>query len=852
MASKETLVSGVSKLEARVQNLVQQLTAANGISSGAGGGGTSTNFLTNALGSFSTTPSVRMMSRMNMVGGAVQGAGQAVGGGFAMMPNVAATMERASSYYGATLRAGGGMSREAIQRMTMAGLGDGMTSPGSDAMVGAYLTQSNMFASANFGSTYQQTVRAVGGAAKYLDMENSRASAAIEGMTNRRGASMMLRNFGIFTSDPTTGKEKTQGQIMNEMYGRLTAGRGKANVEETLTSLRRGALGRTLDSMNLTGDQRKMYEQYFVEKAKGNDMDLSDPEAMQKLMDKAEAEGNANPNLPGQRLNTSKTKAMQNAEGAYIAGIEAATPALQALTEAAGGAASALGGFKSAAGLFMGDPVGQGFGNLLGGAATMGGNLLALGAAAKFAPGIMGAAGTAVSGMMMGGGGSRGGGAPYQDKNGRWRDPKTGRYTTAPASVNKNASPLKGKGMGMKGFGLAAVGGFAGNMLGEAVAGDSEQGSAQSRIGGALSGAASGAAFGAMIGSIIPGVGTAIGAGVGGLAGGIFGAAVGGDDTVGNASAESGAPKAFKLVHPITPPIITATFGQKNSSFDKSKIVWPNGHKGVDYQAKLGQTIFAAAAGEVIATDSGGQFGNYVKIKHDNGMYTFYAHLSSKSVTQGRVSAGQPIGAAGSTGTKSSGVHLHFALSTSGSTANAIDPAPYMSGTASSTGMISGKAEQSGSGDTPSSMGESSGRVEGAKSEDMSAPPVAGATNILEITKTGYRGANASGSSAAGDVEAWSSGSLYGTAASKSSANPTGEGGEGYTGEDKNSYLNGSKTILNRRNKSGSNSSGKETTNNVTINLTISRATEDEARKFTKMLKSSLEDQTLLTNMARN
>jgi len=851
MASKETLVSGVNKLEARVQNLVQQLTAANGISSGGGGGGTSTNFLTNALGSFSTTPSVRMMSRMNMVGGIAQGAGQAIGGGFAMMPNVAATMERASSYYGATVRAGGGMSREAIQRMTMAGLGEGMTGPGSDAMVAAQLTQSNMFASANFGSTYQQTVRAVGGAAQYLNMGNQQAAAAVEGMTNRRGASMMLRNFGILTADSTTGKEKTQGQIMNELYGRLTAGRGKVNEEQTLASLRRGALGRTLDSMNLTGDQRQMYEQFFVEKARGNNMDLSDPEAMQKLMDKAEAEGNANPNLPGQRLNTSKTKAMQSAEGAYIAGIEAATPALQALTEAAGGAASALGGFKSAAGLFMGDPVGQGAMSVLSGAGQMVGAGLALGAAAKYAPGIMGAAGTAVSGMMMGGGGASGG-APYQDKNGRWRDPKTGRYTTAPASVNKNASPLKGKGMGMKGFGLAAVGGFAGNMLGEAVAGDSEQGSAQSRIGGALSGAASGAAFGAMIGSIIPGVGTAIGAGVGGLAGGIFGAAVGGDDTVGNASAESGAPKAFKLVHPITPPIITATFGQKNSSFDKSKIVWPNGHKGVDYQAKLGQTIFASAAGEVIATDSGGQFGNYVKIKHDNGMYTFYAHLSSKSVTQGRVSAGQPIGAAGSTGTKSSGVHLHFALSTSDSTANAIDPAPYMSGTASSTGMISGKAEQSGSGDTPSSMGESSGRVEGAKSEDMSAPPVAGATNILEITKTGYRGSSAAGSSSATDVEAWSAGKLYGTGASQASANPSGEGGEGYTGEDKNDYLNGSKTILNRRNKSGGNSSGKEMTNNVTINLTIARATEDEARKFTRMLKSSLEDQTLLTNMARN
>jgi murein DD-endopeptidase MepM/ murein hydrolase activator NlpD len=831
MANKETLVSGVNKLEAKIQGLVQQLTAANGVSSG-GAGGTSTNFLSNALGSFSTTPSMRMMSRANLIGGVAQGAGKAIGGGFAMMPNVAATMERASSYYGATIRAGGGMGREAIQRMTMAGLGDGMTSPGSDAMVGAYLTQSNMFASANFGSTYQETVRSVSGAAKYLNMENTRAAAAVEGMTNRRGAGQMMRNFGILTADPTTGKEKTQGQILNEVYGRMTAGRGKVTEEQTLASLRRGALGRTLDSMNLTGDQRQMYEQFFVEKSRGNNMDLSDPEAMQGLLDKAAAEGNANPNLPGQKLNTSKTNAMQKAESQYIAGIEVATTGLIALTDAAGEAASALGGIKSGAGLFMGDPVGQGLGSVVSGAGLIGGGLGVIGAARKFAPGLLGSVGSTTANAPV-------------------RDPKTGRFVKAPVSTqSSNSKPMK---FSPKGFGVGAVASIAGGVMGQAIAGDSEQGSGQSMLGNALSYGATGAGMGAMIGTFFgPGPGTAIGAAVGGGLGALYGAAVGGDDTVGNASAESGAPQAFKLVHPITPPKITATFGQKTSSFDKSKVVWPNGHKGVDYEAKMGQTVFAAASGTVVPTDSGGELGNYVKIKHDNGMYTFYAHLTSKTVTQGRVKAGQPVGGAGSTGTKSSGVHLHFALSTSESTANAINPAPYMSGTASSTGMVSGNAEQSGSGQSPSSMGDGSGRVEGASSEDTSAAAVAGATNILEITKTGYRAAGGQGPSSASDIEAWTAGSVYGTGAAGSSSNTGAQGGDGYTGEDKNDYLNGSKTILNKRGRSGNGGSGGDATNNVTINLTIGRATEDEARKFTRMLKAGLEDQKLMTNMARN
>lgn len=97
-------------------------------------------------------------------------------------------------------------------------------------------------------------------------------------------------------------------------------------------------------------------------------------------------------------------------------------------------------------------------------------------------------------------------------------------------------------------------------------------------------------------------------------------------------------------------------------------------HKGIDLVGP-GSTldyITAHSDGEVVAvvshidynTSKSGKrtYGNYVKIKHDNGMYTLYAHMKygSANVKVGqRVSRGQVIGYMGNTG-YSFGAHLHF------------------------------------------------------------------------------------------------------------------------------------------------------------------------------------------------
>ena len=84
-------------------------------------------------------------------------------------------------------------------------------------------------------------------------------------------------------------------------------------------------------------------------------------------------------------------------------------------------------------------------------------------------------------------------------------------------------------------------------------------------------------------------------------------------------------------------------------------------HQGVDLPLKTGDPVYAAFDGKVrySALSSSG-YGNLVIIRHDNGLETYYAHLSERLVNANdRVVAGQQIGKGGSTG-RSSGPHLHF------------------------------------------------------------------------------------------------------------------------------------------------------------------------------------------------
>lgn len=99
---------------------------------------------------------------------------------------------------------------------------------------------------------------------------------------------------------------------------------------------------------------------------------------------------------------------------------------------------------------------------------------------------------------------------------------------------------------------------------------------------------------------------------------------------------------------------------------------WHRWHYGLDLDLNIGDPIMATFDGIVrISQYNAGGYGNYVMIRHYNGLETLYGHMTSSKVEVGQfVQAGEVIGLGGNTG-KSTGPHLHFEVRYAG---NAFDP----------------------------------------------------------------------------------------------------------------------------------------------------------------------------------
>lgn len=104
-----------------------------------------------------------------------------------------------------------------------------------------------------------------------------------------------------------------------------------------------------------------------------------------------------------------------------------------------------------------------------------------------------------------------------------------------------------------------------------------------------------------------------------------------------------------------------------NSKFGMRHWRW---HYGIDLDLETGDPVYAAFDGIVRISRYGRGFGNFVVLRHYNGLETVYGHLSKRDVSVGfYVKAGQRIGLGGSTG-RSSGAHLHFELRYQGNPIN--------------------------------------------------------------------------------------------------------------------------------------------------------------------------------------
>ena len=102
---------------------------------------------------------------------------------------------------------------------------------------------------------------------------------------------------------------------------------------------------------------------------------------------------------------------------------------------------------------------------------------------------------------------------------------------------------------------------------------------------------------------------------------------------------------------PTSSRVITSQFGRR----------WGRMHKGLDIKVYIGDTIRAAFDGKIrVVNYEGNGYGNYVVIRHNNGLETIYGHMSKHLVREDQhVRAGDPIGLGGNTG-RSTGSHLHF------------------------------------------------------------------------------------------------------------------------------------------------------------------------------------------------
>ena len=107
-----------------------------------------------------------------------------------------------------------------------------------------------------------------------------------------------------------------------------------------------------------------------------------------------------------------------------------------------------------------------------------------------------------------------------------------------------------------------------------------------------------------------------------------------------------------------------------------AKVISPYGqrggrqHTGVDLKTKAKDKIYAAFDGEVVFSGKFHGYGNLVRIKHANGLETYYAHNSKNMVKVGQhVKAGQVIALVGQTG-RATTPHLHFETRVNGKPQN--------------------------------------------------------------------------------------------------------------------------------------------------------------------------------------
>jgi murein DD-endopeptidase MepM/ murein hydrolase activator NlpD len=125
---------------------------------------------------------------------------------------------------------------------------------------------------------------------------------------------------------------------------------------------------------------------------------------------------------------------------------------------------------------------------------------------------------------------------------------------------------------------------------------------------------------------------------------------------------------AKQYVKPVASYTLTAGFGESSS-------LWSSTHTGQDFAAPTGTPVKAIHGGTITSAGWAGSYGYRIILTLDDGTELWFCHLSSMTVTSGKVATGDTIGRVGSTG-NTTGPHLHLEVRPGGG--DPIDPMPWL------------------------------------------------------------------------------------------------------------------------------------------------------------------------------
>lgn len=672
----------------------------------------------------------------------------------------------AARLYSSAVRTGRGATVAQVQEAAFTNLSGtgGMQYAGQDAMMAQQQVNYGVDPTGRFG---QETMRLGGNASALLGLDPEDAQQSALQLSSGAGSANMMRQLGIYTSDPSTGEQLSTTDIIEQIKSRLYTGKGPLTEKGVNDSFYRGGLGASLKGLGLDSNMQEMVRASLISDAGGKSMDLTNTG-----MTRAQADRNAdlNPSLAYNRQAADQTAALAGQMDTYLNSINE-------MDKYAGAVADIFLTLSEAPGIkqFIDIVAGIGF----------------AGSFLKSDPVV----GPAVRGVTG-------------DNNSRV---SLGVSSRSVGGVGDNNSLLS---LGVASQATVGVGDNNSTVL----------------LGAATLGTSSaGGAFG-------------IGSGD-----------VSNRNSTGTTSGAAAQGDASAWATP-TPGAVTSGFGMRTHPQTGKK----THHRGTDIGAREGTPIQAIADGVVVTVGDSGRvgYGKFVKIDHQNGYTSLYAHMSQTSVSnKQKVKKGAVIGKVGNTGS-STGPHLHIEITKDGAH---VDPMAVLNGSQTvGDGTAGGTADSSGSENSLKSGMPSATKMSGSGLLPINQDLTSLVTEQLSTLETfGFRRRD----SGTGDNNSGVSlGSRTGQRRSPSTYMPgvrRAKNGDSYVAQDGPVNVHAGEAILNesdarayRQQQLGLHSGGGGA--NVTINVTVASASESEARKLASKVKEYIEEDAMMSRMGRH